>query len=161
MARYLEAFATTPARRLNFINYTLNGFIFDAESADLTDTFWDKFGHFVETLQLHEVTIVGVQVVRDILFNFIPKLKDISFELCEFYETFERGTGSGTFHQEVAQLEENVTVNTNLSSFRYCGGGKDMHKLNLPIHWEHIFIAYPNLRVSFFKVKVAIKYFYL
>lgn len=152
MSRFLESFVKTPARLVPFVNYTFNELIFDAESEAVTETFLERFGPSVESLQLNEVILVGLQVVRDILFNFTPKLRDISIKDCKFYETYQSGGGSGTGYEEIAQLDEDVQVNKNLSSFRYVEGDReeeDADEVDFPISWEEIFIAYPNIRVSY------------
>lgn len=148
MGKFLEAFAKMPISRLSFRNYKLDGFILNRDVEDEMDAFWEKYGASIENLELFEVKLVGLEIVRDILFNVSPNLKSISLKNCTFYETFEEGQEEATGYDEIDALDENVRVNKNLTTFSFYEGSKKVCS-DLPIAWEEIFMAYPNLTVNY------------
>lgn len=72
---FLEAFATTPTSRLPFQNYKICHLDFNADVEDEKDAFWEMFGASILSLELFYVRMVGVEIVRDILFRNCPNLK--------------------------------------------------------------------------------------
>lgn len=146
LACFLEAFATTPTARLFFRNYWLCDHRYVHE--DMLTAFWEKFGPSIHSLMLQRVRMVKLDTVRDILFNYCPNLKSISIVDCYFNDTFDGEEPVLTVHKEIPQLDGNVRVNKNLTTFRY-SGYDDSRLLDLPFSWEEIFIAYPNLSVNF------------
>lgn len=143
MARFLQVFATTDS--VPFGNYELTWF-YDADSEDLLGAFWEKYGASIHNIELYWVNMVGVDFVRDILFNSSPNLKSIGIHFCSFYETFVQ-RGVGMFHKEIAPLPGNVRVNKSLTTLRYFNG-YDTLEHDLPISWEEVFTSYPNLKVT-------------
>lgn len=152
MARFLETFATS-THLLPFRNFKF-GLTFDRDSEVVLDAFWGRFGPSVESITLSFARMVGLEAVRNVLFNNnCPNLKSVIIQHSNFNATFDRALYSGTCHKGIAPVDENVTVNSNVTSFRYYSetfppqGGEDL----IPISWEEIFTAYPNLRVNFYQ----------
>lgn len=157
LKRFLEAI--TPSR-LNLGDYKFCFFNFDLVSEPVMAAFWERCGPFIEYLELTSVRLVGVGMVRDILFNLCPNLRRIELHCGRIYDTFDNQrvtlhekkypldeTGKGTVREELAPLDENVRVNKNLISLQFAQRSFP-YNCRLPISWEEVFLAYPNLRVK-------------
>lgn len=153
MSRFLETFATTPARRLPiFRNFKFRLFIYDDDSEGVLDALWEKFGPSMESVWFYGGRMVGLETLRNVLFNnMCPNLKRINIDRCDFFDTFDRRQKFGTQHEGIAALDENVRVNRNLTSLEFSsavysrfGSGVDF-----PTSWEEVFMAFPNIKVNF------------
>lgn len=140
---FLEAFATVGSRQVVFRNYKLLDFILDKDSEGEMDGvmggFFEKFGPSMESLELNGVTMVGVEVVRDILFNLTPKLKKIAIRKVSFWDKI--GT---SYDYDVLAPDPNVKVNQNLKSFLF----SECQVNFFYFYWEDVFTAFPNIKVN-------------
>lgn len=67
--------------------------------------FWEKVGLSLNHLELKQVRFAGLDVVLDVLFNNCPNMEGNSFKQWDFWETFEKRKGDGTFNDEPASIQ--------------------------------------------------------
>lgn len=79
-------------------------------------------------------------MVRNVMFNWMPNLK----QLCLRDSTFYTEGTSNLVEYQMAEFDSQVPVNPFMTSLEFFGGEA---RVGPPLSWREIITAYPNLKV--------------
>lgn len=122
-----------------------------------TINFWEKIGPSMHSLEMSWCRFIGVQMVRNVMFQWTPNLKHFCLRDCTFYKDTKQ---SYVVENEIAETDTFVPINRHLTSLVFYGGES---RVGPPLTWLEVVTAYPNLKVSsnLKCLHIQLSYYYL